>query len=118
MRRLGGLPVGVAAKAPRTLSTCPSTQGQVDQVLGDNAPGALVCPKIEQTECQGACLQVGAPCPPAQPHPCQTVQFTVKALTVHSESTHNASTVQSVVNSLTMNIIPCYSETLISFSYS
>jgi len=33
------------------------------------------------------------PCLPAQPHPCQIMRSTVKAFTVHSESTHNAFTV-------------------------
>jgi len=53
-RRLGGLLVGVAAKAPCALLVCPSAQGRADRGLGGLPPGWRTCP-------------------PAQPHPCQTV---------------------------------------------
>jgi hypothetical protein len=37
--------LGMAAKAPRALLVCPSAQDQVDQGLGGDALGALVCPQ-------------------------------------------------------------------------
>jgi len=45
MRRLGGLLVGMAAKAPYALLVCPSAQGWANQVPGGDAPITLVCPQ-------------------------------------------------------------------------
>jgi len=44
-RRLGDLPVGVAAKAPRAFLVCLSVQGWANQAPGGDAPSALVCPQ-------------------------------------------------------------------------
>jgi len=100
-RHLDGLFVGVATKAPCALLVCPSVQGWADQAPGGDALVTLVCPRPQGRAdwAPGAAAPKGlspgwGPCPSAQPHTYQTVQSTVKALTVYNKSTPNVSTVQ------------------------
>ena len=109
-RRLGGLLVGVAAKAPRAVLVCLSVQGRADQTPGGDMHVALVClqPQGRADRAPWGLPPSWRPCPPTQSHPCQTVQFTVKSLTIHLHL--QCSRVQFTISLLTINSISRYSE--------
>ena len=79
--------MGVAAKVQRAVLVYLSVQGRADQTPGGDMPVALVCPQPQgrADRVPGGLPPSWRPCPPTQSHPCQTVQFTVKALTMYSQ---------------------------------